>query len=145
MRLEDFLDGQGSKTMTKLKKRLFIGALVFLIAVLSLTSLARADWMDIPWDKRLHFKGGLFLGGMGYIISRSEGNSREKSFILSFSIGTLAGILYELVMDSLINKVEADWEDSLYVTLGSATATAVCASLDYIFFGELNFGITIPL
>ena len=145
MRLEDFLDGQGSKTMTKLKKRLFIGALVFLIAVLSLTSLARADWMDIPWDKRLHFKGGLFLGGMCYIISRSEGNSREKSFILSFSIGTLAGILYELVMDSLINKVEADWEDSLYVTLGSATATAVCASLDYIFFGELNFGITIPL
>ena len=80
---------------------------------------------------------------MGYIISRSEGNSREKSFILSFSIGTLAGILYELVMDSLINKVEADWEDFLYVTLGSATA--VCASLDYIFFGELNFGITIPL
>ncbi len=145
MRLEDFLDGQGSKTMTKLKKRLFLGALVFLIAVLSLTSLARADWIDIPWDKRLHFKGGLFLGGMGYIISRSEGNSREKSFILSFSIGTLAGILYELVMDSLINKVEADWEDSLYVTLGSATATAVCASLDYIFFGELNFGITIPL
>ena len=131
--------------MTRLKKRLFIGALVFLIAVLSLTSLARADWMDIPWDKRLHFKGGLFLGGLGYIISRSEGNSREKSFILSFSIGTFAGILYELVMDGLINKVEADWEDSLYVTLGSATATAVCASLDYIFFGELNFGITIPL
>ena len=129
--------------MTRLKKRLFIGALVFLIAVLSLTSLARADWMDIPWDKRLHFKGGLFLGGVGYIISRSEGNSREKSFILSFSVGTLAGILYELVMDGLINKMEADWEDSLYVTLGSAAA--VCASLDYIFFRELNFGITILL
>ncbi len=101
--------------------------------------------MDIPWDKRLHFKGGLFLGGMGYIVSRSEDNGREKSFILSFSMGTLGGILYELVMDGLINKMEADWEDSLYVTLGSATAAAVCASLDYIFFGELNFGITIPL
>ncbi len=131
--------------MTKLKKRLFLGALVFLIAVLSLTSLARADWMDIPWDKRLHFKGGLFLGGMGYIISRSKGNSREKSFILSFSIGTLAGILYELVWDPLIYKGEADWEDSLYVTFGSATGAAVCASLDYIFFGEFNLGILIPL
>jgi len=131
--------------MTELKKRLFLGALVFLIAVLSLSSLARADWMDIPWDKRLHFKGGLFLGGMGYIISRSEGNSREKSFILSFSIGTLAGILYELVWDPFIHKAEADWEDSLYVTFGSATAAAVCASLDYIFFGEFNLGILIPL
>lgn len=131
--------------MTKLKKRLFLGALVFLIAVLSLTSLARADWMDIPWDKRLHFKGGLFLGGMGYIISRSKGNSREKSFILSFSIGTLAGILYELVWEPFINKGEADWEDSLYVTFGSATGAAFCASLDYIFFGEFNFGILIPL
>ena len=99
--------------------------------------------MDIPWDKRLHFKGGLFLGGMSYIISRSEGNSREKSFVLSFSIGTLAGILYELVWDDLINKVGADWEDSLYVTLGSATASAVCASLDYIFFKEFNFRILI--
>ncbi len=116
-----------------------------MIAVLSLTSLAKADWMDIPWDKRLHFKGGLFLGGMGYIMSRSEGNSREKSFILSFSIGTLAGILYEFVWDDFINKGEADWEDSLYVTFGSLTAAAVCASLDYIFLGELNFGILIPL
>lgn len=131
--------------MTKSKKRFALVIFAFLIAVLSLTSLARADWMDIPWDKRLHFKGGLFLGGMGYIISRSEGNSREKSFILSFSMGTLGGILYELVMDGLINKMEADWEDSLYVTLGSATAAAVCASLDYIFFGEFNFGILISL
>ncbi len=131
--------------MTKLKKRLFLGILIFLIAQLSLTSLVQADWMDIPWDKRLHFKGGLCLGGVGYIVSRSEGNSREKSFILSLSIGTLAGVLYELVWDDLINKVEADWEDSLYVTLGSVTAAAVCASLDYIFFGEFKLSIMIPL
>ncbi|KKM17613.1 hypothetical protein LCGC14_1673980, partial [marine sediment metagenome] len=86
-----------------------------------------------------------FLGGMGYIISRSEGNSREKSFILSVSIGTVAGILYEFLWDDFINKGEAGWEDSLYVTFGSLTAAAVCASLDYIFLGELNFGILIPL
>lgn len=129
----------------KSKRWLFLGISVFLIAVFLLVSLARADWTDIPWDKRLHFKGGLVLGGMGYIISRSEGNNREKSFILSFSIGTLAGILYELVWDDFINKVEADWEDSLYVTLGSLTASAVCASLDYIFLGEFNFRILIPL
>ena len=64
--------------------------------------------MGIPWDKRLHFKGGLYLAGMGYTFNISEGNNRAKSFFLSFSIGTLAGILYELTWDDSINKVEAD-------------------------------------
>ena len=108
------------------------------------TSLASADWMDIPWDKRLHFKGGLYLSGMAYTIERLEGKSREESFVRSFSIGTLAGVLYELVWDNLISGVGADWEDSLYFTFGSATGSAVCASLDYLLFRELTFRIVLP-
>jgi len=132
------------KDITKLKTKLFFGVSIFFVAVFLLTPSTLADWMDIPWDKRLHFKAGLCLSGMIYMISRSERNSREKSFVQSFSIGTLAGILYELVWDDLIKGVGADWEDSLYVTFGSATGSAICASLDYILFKEFNFTMSIP-
>jgi len=130
--------------MTKLERALFIGVSVFFVVVFLLTPSALADWMDIPWDKRLHFKAGLCLSGMSYMISRLEGSSREKSFVQSFSIGTLAGILYELVYDDFIKGVDADWQDSLYVTFGSATGSAICASLDYVLFKEFNFTMSIP-
>lgn len=125
---------------------LLIMLVTFLLMVmLSLASQATADWSDIPWDKRLHFKGGVIISGMGYVISRWEGNSREKAFVQSFSIGSLAGIAYELLWDDLIKGVGADWEDSLYFTFGSATGSAVCASLDYILFKNFHFMILIRL
>ena len=133
-----------TRRMARLRKGLLPGVAVFFVTMFAATSLASADWMDIPSDKRLHFKGGLCLSSMIYTISRFEGSSREESFVQGFSIGTLAGILYELVWDDLIYGRKADWEDSLYVTLGSATGSAVCASLDYVLFRELSFRIVLP-
>ena len=60
--------------MKKLPMRraiLLIMLVTFLLMVmLSLASQATADWSDIPWDKRLHFKGGVIISGMGYVASR---------------------------------------------------------------------------
>lgn len=119
--------------------------LFLLMSVCLLTSSAIADWKDIPPDKRLHFKGGAIISGMGYAISRWEGRSRESAFVQSFSIGTLTGIGYELLWDELIRGVGADWEDALYFTFGSATGSAVCASLDYILFKNFKVMLLVPL
>ena len=128
-----------------MRRKLFLISLILLIVTFLLTPQVIADWADIPWDKRLHFKGGVVISGMGYVISRLEGNSREKAFVQSFSIGSLAGIVYELLWDDLIRGVDADWEDSLYVTFGSTTGSAVCASLDYVLFKDFNLMVVIPL
>lgn len=128
-----------------MRQKLFLVFSILLIVLFLLASQATSDWADIPWDKRLHFKGGVVISGMGYVISRWEGNSREKAFVQSFSIASLAGILYELLWDDLMRGASADWEDSLYFTFGSATGSAVCASLDYILFKNFDFVILIPL
>ena len=102
--------------------------LIFILLILPLLSNAQdVGWLfvnenTIPLDKQMHGAGGMYLGGVSYIVTYGQTKDRKKSKIVGILTPILVGTIKEL-SDSTKSNNKFDWEDLGYTVGGGIVAT----------------------
>jgi len=102
--------------------------LIFILLILPILGNAQdVGWLfvnknTIPLDKQMHGAGGMYLGGVSYIVTYGETKNRKKSKIVGILTPIIVGTIKEL-SDSTKSNNKFDWEDLGYTVGGGILAT----------------------
>jgi len=102
--------------------------LIFILLILPFLSNAQdIGWLfvnenTIPLDKQMHGAGGMYLGGVSYIVTYGQTKDRKKSKIVGILTPIIVGTIKEL-SDSTKSNNKFDWEDLGYTVGGGIVAT----------------------
>ena len=102
--------------------------LIFILLIIPFLSNAQdVGWLfvnenTIPLDKQMHGAGGMYLGGVSYIVTYGETKDRKKSKIVGILTPIIVGTIKEL-SDSTKSNNKFDWEDLGYTVGGGIVAT----------------------
>jgi len=102
--------------------------LIFILLILPFLSNAQdVGWLfvnenTIPLDKQMHGAGGMYLGGVSYIVTYGGTKDRKKSKIVGILTPIIVGTIKEL-SDSTKSNNKFDWADLGYTVGGGIVAT----------------------
>jgi len=105
--------------------------LIFILLIFPLLSNAQQEsslgWLfvnenTIPLDKQMHGAGGMYLGGVSYIVTYGGTKDRKKSKIVGILTPIIVGTIKEL-SDSTKSNNKFDWADLGYTVGGGIVAT----------------------
>ena len=105
--------------------------LIFILLILPLLCNAQQEsslgWLfvnenTIPLDKQMHGAGGMYLGGVSYIVTYGETKNRKKAKIIGILTPLILGTIKEL-SDNTKSNNKFDWGDLGYTVGGGIVAT----------------------